>query len=290
MNPNNVNIDGSYDLIVYDTVALPAAPPPADLLIINPQPGIVEPGEAQWLPITGTFTNTLAVRLADTPLLQFVDWGSVNIRQAQQVEAPWAEPLVEAAGGPLLLAGERDGRRVAIIPFDLRESDLPLQIAFPVIMANIVDWLNPGQVLALENNRSLAPGEPVEFVPGPDATAVSIVKPDGTAWRAAPVAGAGPILFTETGLPGIYQLLVEDANGTRAAGGFAVNLFDPDESQIRPVASIRIGERTVGDNEDTQAGGLRELWPWLGLLAFLFLLLEWWVYHRGIRRPNFKLQ
>jgi hypothetical protein len=289
-SPDGPAVDEPYDLIIYDGVALPSTPPPGDLLIINPQlspPASGETAEAEWLPITGTFTNTVAVSLDDSSLLQFVDWGNVNVRQAQRVEAPWAEPLIEAAGGPLLLAGERDGRRVAILTFDLHDSDLPLQIAFPVIMANIVTWLNPGQVL--QSNGNHAPGEPVELTPGPGTTAVSVVRPDGETWQVTMAAETQQLLFTETESTGIYQVQVEDANGTRAAGSFAVNLFDPGESQIRPAGSIRIGEATVDTNTAAQSAGQEELWPWLALLALLILLVEWWIHHRGIRRPDFKL-
>lgn len=285
-------IGSDYDLVVYDSVTLPATPPTADLLIINPQPAAeVETTVEQWLPVTGTFTATVAVRLSDSPLLQFVDWRNVNIQQAQQIEAPWAETLVEAAGGPLLLTGERIGRRVAILTFDLRQSDLPLQIAFPVIMANIVAWLSPGQVL--NSDGRLAPGEPVELAPGASATAISVIKPDGTVWQTTLAAETQPVLFSETESTGIYQVQIKDASGTREAGRFAVNLFEPAESQIRPAQSIRVGSETVGDGNSSQTSqptGQEELWPWLALAAFLILLIEWWVYHRGVRRPNFKLQ
>jgi hypothetical protein len=284
-------IGNEYDLVVFDSVALPATPPTADLLIINPQPAADAETAASWLPVTNTFTDTVAIRLSDSSLLQFVDWRNINIQEAQQVDAPWAEVLVEAAGGPLLLTGELDGRRAAILTFDLRQSDLPLQIAFPVIMANIVNWLNPGQVF--NNDGSLAPGEPVALAPGVNATAVSVVKPDGTTWETPLAADTEQVLFSETGSTGIYQVIIEDASGIRQAGRFAVNLFEPAESQIRPTRSIRVGAETVGDGGASQAAqtaGQEELWLWFALAAFLILLIEWWIYHRGIRRPNFKLR
>lgn len=286
--------DPDYDLVIYDSVPLPETPPPHALLIINPQPADPGTAETPWLPVTGTFTNTLAVRLTDTPLLQFVDWRNITIQQAQQVEAPWAESLIAAEEGPLLLTGERNGRRIAIFTFDLQQSNLPLQIAFPVIMANIVDWLSPGQVLApgSAENGSLVPGEAMELLPSASTTALSVIKPDGTIWQtelAADDQDNQPLLFGETAAPGIYQIQVEDATGTRAAGRFAVNLFDPGESQIRPAPSIQVGTETVGDEADSETAGQEELWPWLALLAFLVLLIEWWVFHRGVRWPSLKL-
>jgi hypothetical protein len=288
--PDNDDLTAEpYDLIVYDSVRVPNPPPAADLLIINPQaPSQAEGPEGDgWLPVTGTFTNTVAVRLSSSPVLQHVDWRTVYVRQAQQVEAPWAQTLIEADGGPLLLSGERDGRRVAIFTFDLQQSNFPLQIAFPVIMANIVEWLNPGQAVAQAGN--VAPGEPVELSPGASVTSIRVIRPDGTSWQSEWSTGAQPILFTETTSSGIYEVVVEDATGSREAGQFAVNLFDPTESRIRPVAAIQIGTETVSNTAEATASGQKEVWPWLALLAFLTLLVEWWGHHRGFLWSALKL-
>ena len=61
---------------------------------------------------------------------------------------------------------------------------------------------------------------------------------------------------------------------------FAVNLFDPNESQIEPRPSVKIGETEV------QAGPTRrqprELWRWVVAFGLVFLLLEWWIYNRRV--------
>ena len=69
-----------------------------------------------------------------------------HMKQANQVAVPdWARVLVEAQGGPLVFAGETGGRRVAVLTFDLHDSDLPLQVAFPVLMSNLLNYLAPAQ-------------------------------------------------------------------------------------------------------------------------------------------------
>lgn len=276
------NEDGTpaYDLYVFDSTPLPDPPPDADMLIINPP---VNPASSEdaLLAVTGTFSNTVAVRLADSPLLQFVDWRTVNIREAKRVSAPWAEVLVEGEGGPLLLAGERNGRRLAVLPFSLNDSDLPLQIAFPILMANITDWLNPGRVF--DTSAGLQPGDPVTIVPGASTTAVLITKPDGQTWTVD--VGEEPVLFTETGQLGIYQVALRDDNGDRPAGSFAVNLFDRAESAILPQEAAQAGE-VAADTAGEENIGQRELWPWLAAAALIILMAEWWVHFRGARWPN----
>ncbi len=280
--PGSDLTDGNFDLTIFDGVALPDPVPETDLLIINPQPNtLAASSDSALLSVTGVFSNTVATRLTDSPLLQFVDWRNVHIRQAQAVTAPWAQRLVEADGGPLILTGERNGHRIAIITFDLRDSDLPLQIAFPILMANITGWLNPGR--AFDAPTGLQPGIPVTMAPGAATTAVSIQKPDGTTWTAD--VGEGALIFTETNQLGLYQVNLRDDGGERPAGSFAVNLFSPDESRIQPTAVTRIGQTTVEASSEGDIGQ-REFWPWLLGAAFIILLVEWWVHHRGARLPK----
>lgn len=271
-----------FDLYVFDSVPLPDPLPAGDLLIINPQPGSNPASTASsLLAVTGTFSQTTLTGLADSPLLQFVDWGGVHVQQAQNVSAPWAQAIVSAAGGPLLLAGERGGQRIAILTFQLQASDLPLQIAFPVLMANITSWLSPGR--AFDIPASLQSGDPVSMTPGASTTSVLVDKPDGTTWSAE--VGEEQIIFSETGQPGLYTVRLRDADGDVPAGQFAVNLFAPAESAIRPAPAIRLGQQEL--TQDNQADiGQRELWPWLLALAILVLVIEWWVHFRGVRLPR----
>ncbi len=281
--PGSDMISEPFDLVVFDGVPLPDPVPQTDMLILNPQPGVANASSAgDIFTITGVFSDTTAVRLADSPLLQFVDWGEVHVRQAQDVAAPWAERLVDGAGGPLILAGERNGHRIAIITFDLRDSDLPLQIAFPVLMANITGWLSPGRAFATPTG--LHPGDPVPIAPGAGTTAVSVLKPDGSRWLQK--VGEAGIIFTETEQPGLYAVNLRDSGGDRAAGSFAVNLFAPGESDIRPVDQIQIGQITV-ETAVAEDVGQRELWPWLLAVAVIVLIVEWWVHHRGTQLPKF---
>ena len=273
-----------FDVVVYDGVPLPPGPLPGNALVFNPQnPPAADEGDAPLLTPTGVFTATTAVRVADDPLLANVDWRAFSVAEAQQVEAPRLEPLVEAEGGPLLLAGEVDGRRVAVFAFDLRASDLPLQIAFPVIMANITAWLSPGRVIAADDN--LQPGATVSLLPDTRAAGVTVTLPDGSIWQ-QDIDRAAPVLFDQTQQTGVYRVAFRDAAGaTQPGGAFAVNFFDIAESRIQPATALQIGSAEV-TGEATGLEGLREVWPWLLAGGLVVLLVEWWVtYRRALRRP-----
>ncbi|MDX1663343.1 MAG: VWA domain-containing protein [Candidatus Promineifilaceae bacterium] len=269
------------DLFIFDSVPLPETLPQSDMLILNPQPTLApEEQNEDLLRVTGAFSATTVTRLAESPLLANVDWSDVDVRRAQAVSAPWAEPLVVAEGGPLLLAGEWNGRRVAILTFALQDSDLPLQIAFPVLMANITTWLSPGRLF--DAPVDLQPGDPLPLTPDAGATAVLVSVPGG-ATRVEAVDEEA-LLFTDTGQPGLYQVAVRDAAGDRPAGAFAVNFFAPSESAIAPEPVVQIGVTTA--RAAAADVGQRELWPWLAGVALVLLMIEWWVHFRGARLPR----
>ena len=260
-----------FDLVIFDGW-LPGELPDTNLLIIDP------PQSTDLFTVGGMFEDTRLRRQADDPILSFVDFSDVAIREARVVETSgWAQPLAEAEGGPLLLAGTTGGRRVAVLTFDLHASDLPLQIAFPILMANLLEWYAPA--LPFEAPGALQPGEPVVIRPQAATTAYAVTYPDGTR-QAFPVESDAPT-FARTSQPGVYTVeLLADGEVT-AAGSFAVNVFAPAESDIAPRGSITIGEATIGEAGQGDELGQRELWPWLAVAALVVLLVEWWVYHRG---------
>ena len=67
------------------------------------------------------------------------------------------------------------GRRVAVLAFDLRRSDLPLQVAFPLLLANLTGWLAPGSGGDLPTQ--VAPGTAVALTPPPEAEAATTSRP-----------------------------------------------------------------------------------------------------------------
>jgi Ca-activated chloride channel homolog len=259
-----------FDLYVFDSVITDTLPA-ADLLL-------VDPSSSPLFEVGGYFTNTALVRVAENdPLTHFVDWSGVNILQARQVQVPdWARVLVEAEGGPLVFAGEVGGRRVAVITFDLHDSDLPLKITYPVLMANLINYLSPAQAFSAPDG--LAPGAALTIKPRGGDTAITIEDPHGA--RYAATASEAGVIFADTHALGVYRVFSNQG----LLGQFAVNLFAPLESRISPAPAITVGRVEV-TAAAPQAEGQLEIWPWLAGLALALLLLEWWLYHRGATLP-----
>lgn len=269
--PDYERAPAAADLTVFDSYTpITATLPAGNLLFVGP------PRSTGIFSVTGELDRPL-LQIVDRsdPLLMHVNLADVSVLRAARIPTPdWARPLVIDGEGadraPLLFAGETDGRGVAVLAFALQDSDLPLQVAFPLLLTNLIDWLAAG---GAQIPVQMRPGEPIQFSPPPAVDAVMVAAPGGRSLRLLP--DNGRVLFAETRDLGLYQLSWDGVVQAR----FAVNLFAPQESSVQP--------QTVADLGAASASGARieqsrqEWWRLLALLALALLLAEWMVYHRG---------
>jgi hypothetical protein len=275
---NGLPEDQVFDLYVLDGW-LPAdgVLPEGDLLIVDP------PGDSELFTVAGQSENTASPHvLRDDPRTLYVNFNNVNLLDFTVLEdVGWADALVEVAGGPLILAGEVAGRQVAILSFDLHRSDLPLQITWPILLANLMDWYTPARAINVPEGLSV--GETLAIQPPFEADTVRVTRPDGQTTTLD--VAATSLIYAETALPGVYDVDIYQGDELLQREPFAVNLFDRRESLIRPVPNLTLGATEISEaaREDI---GQREFWPYIALLALAGLALEWWLYHRATRLPK----
>lgn len=269
---------GDFDLVVLDGV-WPVALPPGDLLVINPpaSTALFTLGE----PLRAA--APLTVRAGD-PRTQNLDvfMATVNLGAFRPVsDVEWGTVLVTSGEYPLVIAGEVGERQIALLPFDVRypNTDLVLQPAWPILMAELIAWFSPPRITDLSG--SLPPGAPVtiRFIAG--AERAVITHPGGE--RTVIEGETGQAVFADTAQPGLYRVDLLRAGRTVQTERFAVNLFDAGESRIAPQPSVVIGTSTIARDARAEVGR-RELWPWVAAIGLALLLIEWWVYHRTLRR------
>jgi Ca-activated chloride channel family protein len=192
--------------------------------------------------------------------------------------------VVETEGEtPLVAVGQVEGRRIGLLAFDLGESDLPLQIAFPLLMSNLVDFLLPAGEGILPPATAL--GEPIPLSLDPSLTTVTVIE-SGVETSISLAGGRGT-------LPGATRVGIRelrDAGGT-SLGRVAANLFAPDESDVAPGDPKRIadmGRVPEGEGDDSQPARAEWWWP-IALAALALLAAEWLLFHRPTRRSLARL-
>ena len=254
-----------FDLYIFDGI-LPKELPKANLLLINPPAN-------PFFTVGESVKEIKNIQVNDHSLTRYVDWKTVHVLQAKKTTMPnWMNVLIESDSTPLVAAGETNGQRIATLTFDLRESDLPLQVAYPILFSNLINYLAPPS--AFDSSQSLSAGETLTLVPPTDAEQIVIASPSNKTYTLA----AGQTLFSETNELGYYAVNFVSKDTTKVEY-FAVNLFDPAESNISPREKLQIGSTSVAPAASQQIG-LQELWKWMASFALVILMIEWQVFHR----------
>jgi Ca-activated chloride channel homolog len=252
---------------------VPDVLPPGNLLLIAP------PRSTELFSVTGQldFPGVRPVA-GDDPLLRNISLADVNIFKAVRITpGSWARVVVNSEGGPLLVAGERDGRRIVVLTFALQSSDLPLNIAFPLLMSNITSYLAPGFGA---DTAQIAPGQAIALPVDQQITTVRVIQPDGTIVE--PEIRNGQAIFADTTRLGPY--IVEQLAGDQllARRRYAVNLQSERESQVAPQADLTIAQVSGLQQAVTrEQAGRQEFWRWIAAAALVILVIEWLVYQRG---------
>jgi len=276
---------GGYDLVVYDRCA-PKEMPRANTLFI----GSLPPREGWSAKPKVTAPQFLPVS-SPHPLMQWIDLRKVRVGEGTPLETPpGGSVLIESDVGPMLVIAPREGFEDAAFGFVLLDevtgpdgkteryigTDWMIWQSFPVFVLNLFDYLGRGKDLL--GSGSVQPGKPV-VLEGPTPQArLRVRTPAG---KTVDLKGGklGKFNFTDTGELGPYEVRCEG----KTLRFFAVNLFHPAESNIRPDPQpvIKIGYVEVEGQPGWEAGR-RDIWKWLLLLGLAVLLLEWYIYNRRV--------
>ena len=187
-------IDPAIDAVVAAGVAVPD-----DLDV--PLLAIAPPGGARGIVAAGSSDNPFLTLIRDDhPLVQDLDFSGVFVAQAQRVTPPaGAEVVLGAEGVPLLITLD-DPTPTIYLSFELDNSTLPLELAFPVFIdraiADLTDLVTPPARLVIGTDLPIDPSLEA-VVTNPDGTTETI--PPGTSFPAADRIGFWTISQPERG-------------------------------------------------------------------------------------------
>ncbi len=285
VSPDDYPGPAAFDVVVFDEW-VPERLPAGRYLFVNAAP----PSLVQRL---GTVEGPTVLEWERThPVLRHVDLSQVLIREALKVRPlTGARTLVESSLTPLVLAYDGDGVRWVFLGFDVRKSDFPLRIGFPLFVSNAARWLQP-TAGDLGGGQAKA-GRPLALPLPKGAAEVTLTGPDGTRRTLEVVDGALRLPPLER--VGLYTYQVRGRRPDGAAAGwsresrFAVNLADAAAADISPRGRLPVGtdELTALGASETPPGPVRqEVWHWALALALAAILLDSWLEWRRCRgRP-----
>lgn len=264
-------IAAKFDAIVFDNflpAAFALATARGNYLFLKQTP-FADGGPALELPL-------ISEADAQHPALRLVNLQNVTFLRAASLAVPklegwtWQQPI-RAFDHPLMLTGERRAtppQRVAALALDVTDSDLPLRVAFPLLISNTLHWLAGENAVVL--NR-LTAGETLVLAANETATTQPQTLP--------PQASPGPPTKTARDF---FQPLTNGFYALTTAEGLrwvAVNTFSEAESDLR-TAPTSTPAPPVLPAISLAHFAAWPIWRYLTLAAFALLACEWWLFHR----------
>jgi len=278
IDPGLYRDTGTYDVTLFDGVS-PASTPEGNSIFIQKWPedlGLVRRGYIQDL----LFTDWDKTH----PLHRHLAFANVTVDKAVATQAVQGfQALASSWDDPLILLREREGQKILITTFDFdpASTNMPLRVAFPILMANAIryfaaretgeDWINPviGEMVPL---AIIDLSGPSHSALGEQRHVTTILKPDGAKFPLDPQRPWIPV-----DQAGIYR-------GERPDGFtrplFAANLADRDESRIAPSETLPLRSKEPLPLIQTHYRFGAEPWFALVFLGLLLSITEWVFFHR----------
>jgi Ca-activated chloride channel family protein len=264
--PSDALSTAGYDVVIYDSW-LPAAPPPMAAFYILPptSDGRYTPVDYTQ-PVSRPFVGKVSSK---HPVTRHVALRDINIGVAVGVTAQKRDRVLVASKEkkPLVVTGEREGQSFVALAFDPRASDLPMRVAFPLIVLNILEHL-AGE--SADYQSSYRAGEPWKLTVPDGVKELTVGFPDGSSQRVH-VEGSRASFTADRA--GLYKI-----EGEGHSDVIAVNLARPAEGELLPVTAVL--KRPDEPRRSTQGASTRLLWPWLIAAAIALLGAEWITFHR----------
>jgi hypothetical protein len=273
-----------FDVVIFDDhtpAALP--PPPASLLLFHPT------GPGSPIAIRGEIAGPRVTEIDEGhPVMRWISLSDVYMDRTS-VFAPdprRGESALAFSVRDPIIAAKRDGKRkILAFGFSLpslgRDSatDLPLRVAFPMLLVNALDWFAGDQTDLLTTYPTGSRERvPLDGVVG--ATSADVRAPDGRLTQTPVIDGLATFYASRVG---IYELAAKGPGGaTLAQIELAANLASPAESDIAPSTKLALGGKALAEPEAFALSHSRKLWTYLVLLALALIAMEWVTYHRRI--------
>jgi Ca-activated chloride channel homolog len=259
------------DIVILDNVPVKKVPP-GRYILINTVPGNVP------LEVLGRVQDPPVLDWDRThPVMRYLDLSKLVVQDAMRIRPVGSgRSLIDSNLTPLAYAVDEGNLKAVFVGFDLYRTDLPLRVAFPLLISNAVRWLAPNHL----DDASLmfSAGQPLTAAVPADTGEATLTDPAGVRHTLVPDAN-GRVSYADTTLVGVYTLQAGSFSQR-----FAVNLLNEDESNIRVRTTNLSAPGKLGDGAEAPAmfASRQELWKLLALLALALLGVEAFWYHREV--------
>ncbi len=255
-------VNDEFDLYIYDGDYQGELPQKGNILFVNPQK------DNLFFKIGHELEGGKAT-IVTHAITKYMNNSDFVISKVKAIELPyWASPLIKVGEQNTAFSGEIKGQKIAVIGFDLHNSDFPLTPEFPIFVNNLMSYLIDRDTMS---STQYSCGDGIDITPLPEAEKLFIKSPDDTKIEVSSKYPISP--FEKTYSTGIYE--VSQKVGKEEMGKLVAVNFPISESSFD---NIEV-ENSVVSSSDSNMGGVN-LFNILLALALLVLTVEWVAYTR----------
>lgn len=241
----NINPDKAYDFIVYDGVMPTKWYHNENVILLAPSDKVVI-GKQTLVRKVQTFKNG-SITFPQSNITQDLEAFTVSAAKGFRYALPsWAYSFAGEGNQCVGYLGKLQDRVVAVLGFDLHNSDLPLQMEFPVLVQGILAQAE--QTMSFDA-ASYEPGDTVTLQLGSGKQA-SIRWQDPAGQTVADQNAQGQAVYTDTRMAGLYHMTVTDTK--RSTKYFAVTFPEKESKCTNRVHIHTKWQKTDCDNGKCQ--------------------------------------
>lgn len=264
----NLTADGSaegYDLYVFDGIVPDTLPDTGSFLFINCESEDIfkNCGKVQGKMLT----------FVDSDVTAYVSGRKFGVNESRIYQVPsWGTGFLKTGEDSAGFYGNYDGHGIAVLGFDLHQTDLGLQAEFPVLMSELADYLLDG---GLTEKNSYTAGDSVMLHGSTKGSELTFTEPDGkTKMLDASQAAGSYVQVTQTGVYEVSQELDGKVKEQKFSSAFPAEL----ESSV-------VSAQSMVKDDDQNAGlpariGTLDIRNYVLILLLLLMAAEWIVYIR----------
>lgn len=267
-DPAYLDEDELYDIYIFDGIFPETLPKTGSILWINPDT------DNEWCTIEEELKNVWVYTQAGA-VTAYIDPYALGVSSVKGMKNPvWAESFMTSGDYSAGYIGDYQGRTVAVLGFDLHDSDFVLQTEYPVFINNLLNQCIAWGLVSQDHGLC---GESLLMNINPNGSEVTITKPDQQQEVLSPTSAQRT--YDGVTLAGVYALS-QIVDGVPTKNMYIADFPVDTESGVQESA---LSFETDGQNEPvlTTANG-RNLRAII-IVACLFLLAaEWIIYLRRL--------
>lgn len=261
-------LDENYDVYIFIGETPKNLPKKGNIIFINPT--------SNKFFSVGKEIKGGQVGVQKSDITNYMENSNFVVSKMKDIKLPsWGKSVFKIGEKTVGFHGEVKGRKLLVLSFAMENSDLPLNVEFPIFINNLMDYFLKGNT-NLKNDYIC--GDDIEITPLPNSKEMYIKTSEGIKDSVSVSYPLKP--YTNSVKRGIYRVVEKGNNGEKREEAIAVNFPVNNESDINK--NVKNVDSLSNRKTATAIKNSGVSFQWLLiLLSILFLILEWIYYKKN---------